>query len=514
MKKIINNFSFKIGYFSFAIGFTAWMFIATNLLNFKKFSIWFNFKNQLDYLGLTAFFILAYSLFLIFFLLISHKKTIKFIAILLCILSTITVYFINKYDASIDRTMIMNALYTDKSEVKSLLSFQMLPFVIFYSLIPILIIWRTTLIYPKKYFLKSLKIIFIALAISISLGFLKYNSIHLATNLSRKKIIYSIIPANYIRSSFSAINQTLIKPYFSNKAKNIVVEGSISKFEDLIVVLAIGETSRQKNFSLYGYDRNTNPLLSQDKKIIALNGKARIGSTLYALPEILVKNDIPLTAITSKLGIETSCFVNYSLYDNCAIPGEIKVENCKHKNQCYDEDTIPYLQKSLDEYQQGFRFVVLHLGGGSHGPSYHERYPPEFQKFTPICRDADVINKCSPQELYNTFDNTILYVDYVVGNIIKTLDKSKKNYVFFYLSDHGESLLEDGRIFHGMPPGIDLPEEQAKIPLLIKSSIPISIKKQQEYTQPEIFDTILNLFNIETAIADRQKNFINKKSDK
>jgi lipid A ethanolaminephosphotransferase len=51
--------------------------------------------------------------------------------------------------------------------------------------------------------------------------------------------------------------------FFSKKAKNIQVEGKIKSTEDLIVVLAIGETSRQKNFSLYGYNRQTNPLLSQ-----------------------------------------------------------------------------------------------------------------------------------------------------------------------------------------------------------------------------------------------------------
>lgn len=514
MKKIKNILSFQINFVPFVLWFTGWMFLSANILNIQKFIPWFNFKNQLDYLGLLAFFVLAYAIFLIFFLIIAHKKTIKFMAILLCILSTITIYFIDKYDVSIDRTMIMNALYTDKSEVKSLLSFQMIPFIIFFGIIPIFIISRTTIIFPKKYFLKSLKIIAIAIIIAVPFGLIKYNSLHLATNLSRKKIIFTVVPTNYIRSSLSVVSHTLIEPYFSKKAKNIQVEGKIKSTEDLIVVLAIGETSRQKNFSLYGYERNTNPLLSQDKKIIALNGKARIGSTLYALPEILVKKDIPLTAITSKLGIETSCFVNYSLYDNCAIPGEIKVENCKYKEQCYDEDTLPYLQKSVNEYKGGFRFIVLHIGGGSHGPSYHERYPKEFQKFTPICKDADVVNKCSPQELYNTFDNTILYVDYVVSNIIKTLDKSKKKFVFFYLSDHGESLLENGRIFHGMPPGMYLPEEQARIPLLIKSSIPISIKKQNEYSQQEIFDTILELFNIETAVADRNKSFIKKNNSK
>ena len=101
-------------------------------------------------------------------------------------------------------------------------------------------------------------------------------------------------------------------------------------------------------------------------------------------------------------------------------------------------------------------------------------------------------------------------MDYVVGNIIKTLDKSKVKYVFFYLSDHGESLLEEGRIFHGMPPGFDLPPEQAQIPLIVKSSIPISVKKLKEYTQQQVFDTILDLLNIETQVAEKEKSFIKK----
>jgi lipid A ethanolaminephosphotransferase len=152
----------------------------------------------------------------------------------------------------------------------------------------------------------------------------------------------------------------------------------------------------------------------------------------------------------------------------------------------------------------------LHLGGGSHGPSYHERYPEEFQRFKPMCFDADVVNKCTVEQLYNSYDNTILYVDDVLGKIVTKLDKSGVPYVFIYLSDHGESLLENGRIFHGMPPGIPLPPEQAHIPLIVKSSIPISIVKREEYGQQDVFDTVLSLFSIETKVHDKDRNFITK----
>ena len=85
-------------------------------------------------------------------------------------------------------------------------------------------------------------------------------------------------------------------------------------------------------------------------------------------------------------------------------------------------------------------------------------------------------------------------------------------YVFIYVSDHGESLMEDGRLFHGMPPGIALPPEQAQVPLIVKSSIPVSIVERAEYDQPDIFDTVLDLFSIQTPTFDRSGSFIKKQA--
>jgi hypothetical protein len=70
--------------------------------------------------------------------------------------------------------------------------------------------------------------------------------------------------------------------------------------------------------------------------------------------------------------------------------------------------------------------------------------------------------------------------------------------------------MENGRIFHGMPPGIKLPPEQAHIPLIVKSSVPISITKRQEYSQQDVFNTVLELFSIESDLNDKDANFINR----
>jgi glucan phosphoethanolaminetransferase (alkaline phosphatase superfamily) len=80
--------------------------------------------------------------------------------------------------------------------------------------------------------------------------------------------------------------------------------------------------------------------------------------------------------------------------------------------------------------------------------------------------------------------------------------------VFIYLSDHGESLMEDGRLFHGMPPGVTLPPEQADIPLIVKSSEPIVVAQREVYRQPDVFDTVLDLFSIESPGFDRAGSFV------
>ncbi|MGY8780934.1 MAG: sulfatase-like hydrolase/transferase, partial [Fidelibacterota bacterium] len=351
----------------------------------------------------------------------------------------------------------------------------------------------------------------VSIIFALGLLYTQFNSIHRAGNMSKKYIFHQLTPVNHTQSII-AIIQKQIKNFIPNRDKKVIdIYAHTTSQDDLVVVLAIGESARQKNFSIYGYTRqNTNPILSKDKNIHILNGVAKYGSTLYALPEILLKQDVALATITAQAGINSSCYVNFSLYDNCGTVEQVRVSNCAHEGKCYDEDVIPLLHDNLNSYISGQRLIVLHLGGGSHGPNYQKRIPPEFYRFQPMCNDADVVNKCTTDELYNSYDNTILYTDFVLGNIINELDKSSVPYVFIYISDHGESLMENDRVFHGMPPGIALPLEQKQVPLIIKSSIPLAIDEREEYRQPDVFDSILDLFNIESNISDNAGSFLKK----
>lgn len=498
----------------FSVGFSALLYGICNAINFDRLSRWFQRGDGFDYPALAAYLIAGLCLFTGFFTLLAHRLTIKPLAILLTIASAAVTYFIAKYGVAIDSSMIRNTMHTDLTEVGQLLSLQMVPYAVFLIVVPVLVILRTDISFeaPRQYLFGSLKLILVAFGLALASLYVEYSGILRAGNVSNKYIVYSLVPINIISGSINAAAKS-IKPYLQRSEQNIELDARVASPDNLVVVLAVGESSRKKSFSVYGYARtNTNPVLETTSGLHLLDGVATRASTLYALPKILEKDGIKLTTVVAKAGIPTSCYVNYTLYDNCAAVGETKATNCGHGGKCYDEDVIPLLERNVSTYVSGYRFIVLHLGGGSHGPIYSDRYPSEFQRFKPMCNDADVAAKCTTEQLYNSYDNTILYVDYVLGQAIEALDRSGVPYVFIYLSDHGESLLEGGMMFHGMPPGMVLPDEQAQIPLIVKASVPVSILERAEYEQPAVFDTVLDLFSIHSAKFGRADSFIKKAS--
>jgi lipid A ethanolaminephosphotransferase len=508
----LSKLRVRISHTGFCIAFPLALFAVCNAINIGRLSKWFRQGDALDYSALSAYLLAGLCLFIVVFTLLAHRLTIKPLAILLTVTGAAATYFISKYGVAIDSSMVRNTIHTDSTEVGQLLSVQMIPYLIFLTILPTLMILAVDITFRAsgRYLLGSLKVIGVALCIALASLYVEYQAIFRAGNVSNKYIVYTLVPINIISSSVNVATRAA-RPYFRTQQKDIEFAAKVTKPADLVVVLAVGESSRRKNFSLYGYTRrNTNPELEEVEGLHLLDAVATRASTLYALPMILEKKGIKLTTVTSRAGIPTTCIVNYTLYDNCAAVGEVKVSDCAHDGKCYDEDVIPLLKKNLASYSSGQRLVVLHLGGGSHGPAYLDRHPPEFQKFHPMCTDADVANKCSLEELYNSYDNTILYVDHVVKNTIQTLDASGVPYVFIYLSDHGESLLENGMMFHGVPPGMALPPEQADIPLIVKSSVPMAIEKRATYQQGDVYDSVLDLLSIESPQLDRAGSFIGK----
>lgn len=125
---------------------------------------------------------------------------------------------------------------------------------------------------------------------------------------------------------------------------------------------------------------------------------------------------------------------------------------------------------------KGDKLVGFHLIG-SHGPTYYKRYPDAHRQFTPDCPRSDIEN-CTDEELTNTYDNTIRYTDFVIGEMIAKLKtyEDKYNTALLYVSDHGESLGALGLYLHGTPYQF-APDDQTRVPMQVWMSLDLPKRK-------------------------------------
>jgi len=149
--------------------------------------------------------------------------------------------------------------------------------------------------------------------------------------------------------------------------------------------------------------------------------------------------------------------------------------------------------------------VVLHTST-SHGPTYSKKYPPQFEVFKPVCNSVELAN-CTQQELINAYDNTIVYTDYILANVIENL-KQLTDYktTMIYVSDHGESLGEKNLYMHGVPMSL-APKEQYEIPFIVwVSEGSKQLKKNNALTQNHVFHSVMNFLGMTSPIYKEDMN--------
>lgn len=140
---------------------------------------------------------------------------------------------------------------------------------------------------------------------------------------------------------------------------------------------------------------------------------------------------------------------------------------CEH-SYCYDEIMLEGLDARIRGLTTDAAIVFHQIG--SHGPAYWERYPAAFEHFKPACRSNE-LHSCSEQQLINAYDNTVAYTDRVLSRQIEILRSAAESVDSFllYVSDHGESLGENGLYLHGIPYAL-APRVQKHVPMLMWAS--------------------------------------------
>ena len=153
---------------------------------------------------------------------------------------------------------------------------------------------------------------------------------------------------------------------------------------------------------------------------------------------------------------------------------------------------------------------------GTH--SFHKyRYPEAFSKWKPDeSEDSESLN--------NAYDNSVLYTDFIISEIIKIAEKEKA--IVFYTSDHGESLGDNGRWWHGY--AREQAIEQYQVPFFVYISpkfantkngkqVLSSLKKQlgrKDISHDNVFHTILGCTGFknikgEEELIDKSLNLCN-----
>ncbi|WP_423978356.1 phosphoethanolamine transferase EptA [Klebsiella aerogenes] len=486
-----------------------------------------NLHNWLVFLSMP---IVAISVMNIITTLASFLKLDRVVISLFILLSASAQYFIWTFGVVIDRSMIANIFDTTPAESFALLSTQMVIVLGLSGLLMVLVAWWIKVRRPASFWrgaaMRLLNIAVSALLIVLvaALFYKDYASVF----RNNKELVKSLSPSNSIvaLNSWYAHNRMdnlpLVNIGEDAKQKAVMHNGPRKN----LTIVVLGETSRAENFSLGGYDRETNPRLKQDDVVYFPKTTSCGTATAVSVPcmfsnmprahydEELAHHQEGVLDILQRAGVQVlwndndggckgACDrVPHQNVTNLNLSGECI------DGECYDDVLFHNLDSYIDNLQQD-GIIVLHTIG-SHGPTYYNRYPAEFKKFTPTC-DTNEIQSCTQQQLTNTYDNTILYVDYVVDKAIKLLQSKQDKFTtsLVYLSDHGESLGEDGVYLHGLPYSI-APDTQKHVPMLlwlspdyqqrygVSSQCLQQQAKTNDYSQDNLFSTLLGLLGVDS----------------
>jgi lipid A ethanolaminephosphotransferase len=182
--------------------------------------------------------------------------------------------------------------------------------------------------------------------------------------------------------------------------------------------------------------------------------------------------------------------------------------------ECRDVGMLTGLPAYIDAQHGGDIVIVLHQMG-THGPAYYKRYPEAFEKFTPVCKTNQLEN-CTDAEIGNAYDNAILYTDYFLSQVIALLKAydGKFETAMYYMSDHGESLGENGLYLHGLPYML-APETQKHVASIMWFGASYEVNRQatiakanDEISHDHYFHTVLSLMEIQTDVYDPGKSII------
>ena len=354
-----------------------------------------------------------------------------------------------------------------------------------------------------------------------------------------------VAPFNVVLSSGELAAKTLRSRRVKVRditAQFAAVEQSANRSDPEIIIVVLGESARSANFQIAGYARPTNPRLKREANLVVIGSARACGTrTIDAIPCLLSRlgnaefslprRETSLVGIVRSLGYKTLWLSTQNTIRNrpimrlCREAHVCKVGLTAAKERNFDGLLLDHVRAVIAaktgpagdpdnraDKTEGKTFIILHTRG-SHFV-YQKRYPSEFAKFKPECKGPSY--GCNRDEVINSYDNSILYTDHVLAELIALLRNHRA--ALFYTSDHGESLGEYLFYGHGTPIRI-APVEQTQVPVLAwlsdrfiraRNLDPGAIRSKLAAsglaTHDQVFHSVLGCLGARSALIDAALN--------
>ena len=450
---------------------------------------------------------------LLFYWLLQFPRAKRITLPLILFYETVCIYFSWRYGVLIDTNSVAFLLETDLSESREFIDMSVLYASITCTIMVVAAVLLTPRLgSPRKY---RSRLGFLIFALAIVAAFSQKQSTARPDRIQyplsfRLPISLAGYGSEYIKLRWAiAMRADLSTLPISNAG------------DDLEIVLVIGESARAANFGLNGYGRNTTPRLSELNVTSYDDVTSCAASTRISVPCIVTRASFKAPERASQessffpifniLGFETWWFSNHrvmgkndSLISSLAKEAQFTDFQGDQYITRRDENLLPRIENVLRKTHKR-RLTVIH-SIGSHW-QYALRYGKEFERFKPVCT-AQNPSDCTTESLVNAYDNSILYTDAFLAQIIRRLENRRA--FLIYTPDHGESLGEDGHYLHGQP----WRQEQRKVPMIFWASdafekdFPERVKNARsasahKLSHDYVFHSLLDCAGIEGQAIDK-----------
>jgi lipid A ethanolaminephosphotransferase len=486
---------------------------------------------------LTSLALFFTSLTALFFLVISHGRLTRWVLAGFLLIASQSAYYMDHLGVIIDTVMIDNIMQTNRSEFSSLITSSLILRTFILGIIPAWIVLKycpepLSVNAELKSRLRAILMCIVAIVLLVIPFTADYTSFIREHKIVRfysnpTYSVYSAIKYVAQQSSISVQAQPLIK--MAKDAK--LLDEATSKKE--LIIMVVGETARADRFSLNGYKRITNPELAKHDIVSFSNVTSCGTSTGVSVPCMFSSlgrknydkekalNQENALDVLAKHGIEVLWRDNNS--DSKGVATRVKYEDFKSptlnpncKGECRDVGMLSGLDEYIAKNKDKDMMIILHQMG-NHGPEYYRRYPKEFERFKPACQTGE-LRDCTQEEIDNAYDNAILYTDYFLSEVINFLKKYDEQFevAMLYVSDHGESLGENGIYLHAAP-YMFAPRAQTHVPAVAwtgknfdYSLEDIKPFKDAAISHDDLFCTLLIAYELESKMCEGKNTILTK----